>query len=209
MVAELGFHEVLQPQVVHMAVKQVVVVLQQHEEPVLQRGVVLREDVGQVEVGVDDAGLLGFVPVDVDGGFYADEPLQVDVREVVLVDAYLSAAYAAAQEVVADEVDELLGVTLVVVGHQSRVQRVAQQLVQLPELLGLVIRRPAGPVEVVLRQHAEDGAVGQEGYLLGVEGSEEHGRQVRVLRSLAAQRHDELYERFLYRMAGALLGLGP
>ena len=156
----------------------IAVVAQQHEETVTQRGVVLGEYVGQIEVGIDDAFPFGHIPVDGDGGLHLGVPLLVDVYEVRLVDAYLAAGAAPSQEVVPDEMDELLGIALVVVGHQSRVQRVAQQLVQLLELFCLVVRRAAGPVEVVLCQHAEDSRIGQEGYFLCIEGSEEHGRQV-------------------------------
>ena len=183
--------------------------MEQHEEFLAQCLVVLREDVGEVEVGVDDARPLGGFPVDVDGGLDRVEPFEVDVGEVVLVDADVLRPELAADEVLADEMRQLLGILLIVVHLQPMVQRVGEEGFELSELLGAMVGGGDVPVEVVLPQYVEDGVVGQEGNLRRVEGTEECGRQHPVLRPFLTEGEDELDERLVDVVACAFLRLRP
>ena len=93
--------------------------------------------------------------------------------EVVAVDAYVAHAQFAQRKVVANEVEELLRIALVVVDFKAMVQGTFEQGFELQKFLGGVVAGSHVPVEVVLSQHVEHGIVGQESYLFGIERSEE------------------------------------
>ncbi len=92
---------------VELPVGEVVVAAQHDEELLHERGVVLREEVGQEEVGVVNALLLEEVPVHGDGGLDGLHPLLVDEGEVVARDVEAVGLRVAGEEVLFDELREV------------------------------------------------------------------------------------------------------
>lgn len=145
-----------------MAVEYIVVVVEQHEKVVPERAVFFRQDVGQVEVGVDDSALAHQIPVDGNGRLHALAPFVINAGEIVLVDANFGLAAFPDDEVVLDEMLQFLLVIGKTVDDGTSFQCVADEAVDLPEFFRGVVGRCDVPIEVVLIEHVKDGVVGQQ-----------------------------------------------
>ena len=185
-------------------------VLPEQDVELLPQGeVLLREQVGQEEVGVDDAAAFGYLPVHGDGGADGVAPAGIDGREVGLVDGQLREAGLVEDEVFADKEAQLLVVRVEAEAERTLLECVADGVHEEPELARFMVRGLDVPVEIVLVEDVADVVVGHEGDLLRIEGAEEGGRHVLIEGARPADGQDQLHERLVDVVRGALLGFGP
>ena len=154
----------------------------------------LTQYVSQIEIRIYQPFFLGDIPVYGDSRLHLGKPLLVDMREVVLVDAYGRHAFPPKEEILLDERAEFLVVCAEAERQHPSLDVAFDFFVQLPELLRVVVARGNVPVEVVLVEYVDDVVVGQESDFLGVESADEFRGQVIIERACLSYGQDELYE---------------
>ena len=159
---------------VELSVELVVVAAQDDVEFFDERRAVLGEEVGEEEVGIEEAAPLGVLPVDGDGGLHVARPLLVDEDEVVARDGQRRGlAVRALSERLADKCVEFNGVLVEAEEAEIRFKERTDAVEDETELAGVGIGRRDVPVEVVLVEDVDDLVIGDEGDLLAVEGAKE------------------------------------